>query len=170
MSQGTRLTAQMLPSQYPFDRFTTVADVGGGDGTLLAAILDAHQALHGILYDTEEGLAQAKPHPRIRPVTGDFFAWAPEGADLYLLKSVLHDWPDDRCVTILSHCRRAMPAEGRLLVVEPTRGREGLDFARHRGRIQVVFCDAHVESLPMGIPPHGGDGLKEIYVSRGISY
>ena len=57
-----------------------------------------------------------------------------------------------------------------LLEVEPTRGREGLDFARHRGRIQVVFCDGHVESLPMGIPPHGGDGLKEIYVSRGISY
>jgi O-methyltransferase domain/Dimerisation domain len=119
MSEGTRLTASILPSHYPFDRFTTVADIGGGDGTLLAAVLDEHPSLQGILYDTEQGLAQAKPHPRIRPVTGDFFAEAPAGADLHMLKSVLHDWPDEGCVTILSHCRRAMPAGGRLLIVEP---------------------------------------------------
>lgn len=119
MSQGTLRTAAVLPASYPFDRFTTLVDVGGGDGTLLAAILDAHPALRGVLYDTEEGLAQARPHERITPVTGDFFAEVPAGADLYLLKSVLHDWPDDRCAEILSHCRRVIPPDGRLLIVEP---------------------------------------------------
>jgi hypothetical protein len=122
MSAGTRLTATVLPDHYPFDRFTTVADIGGGDGTLLAAILDKHRGLRGILYDSEEGGAQASTTLSGYDVTirtGDFFAEAPAGADLYLIKSVLHDWDDDRCVTILRNCREVIPAHGRLLIVEP---------------------------------------------------
>lgn len=122
MSQGTLLTATILPDHYPFDRFTTVADIGGGDGTLLAGILDKHQGLHGLLYDSEEGVAQADATLSGYDVTvrtGDFFTSIPSGADLYLIKSVLHDWDDDRCVTILRNCREVIPANGRLLIVEP---------------------------------------------------
>ena len=72
--------------------------------------------------------------------------------------------PDDRSGETLYDVQQY------LLTFEPNRGREALDFTRHRMRITVVFCDGHAESLPMGLPPGGGDGLKEIYVSRGISY
>lgn len=56
---------------------------------------------------------------RVHRQTGDFFTSVPVGADLYLLKSILHDWPDDACVTILGHCRRVIPADGRLVIIEP---------------------------------------------------
>jgi hypothetical protein len=122
MSAGTRLTAAVLPDHYPFDRFTTVADIGGGDGTLLAAILGKHPGLRGLLYDTEEGLAQADVTLTgydVTTRTGDFFTEVPGGADLYLIKSILHDWDDDRCVTILRNCRAVIPPHGRLLILEP---------------------------------------------------
>jgi hypothetical protein len=124
MSQGAAMTARTLPKRYPFERFHTVADIGGGDGTLLAAILTEHPRLRGILYDTEEGQAQAGPvlapvADRVDQHTGDFFTSVPAGADLYVIKSVLHDWPDDTCATILDHCRQTIPADGRLLIVEP---------------------------------------------------
>ncbi|MFG2831408.1 methyltransferase [Streptomyces sp. NPDC048434] len=126
MSQATRDTAALLPSAFDFGRFATVADIGGGDGTLLAAILRAFPSLDGILFDSAEGLAQAGAKlardgldGRCSLVPGDFFATAPEGADLYLLKSVIHDWSDARCADILGHCRRVIPDGGRLLLVEP---------------------------------------------------
>ncbi|WP_414503796.1 methyltransferase [Streptomyces sp. NEAU-L66] len=126
MSDGTRDTAAVLPSAFDFGRFTTVADIGGGDGTLLAAILRAHPSLGGILFDSAEGLAQAGTKlareglaDRCSLVAGDFFATAPVGADVYLLKSVIHDWNDAQCTDILRHCRRVIPDGGRLLIVEP---------------------------------------------------
>jgi hypothetical protein len=51
-------------------------------------------------------------------VAGDFFAGVPGGADRYLLANVLHDWDDDRAAAILARCREAMPAGGRVLIVE----------------------------------------------------
>ncbi|MFE3646620.1 methyltransferase [Streptomyces sp. NPDC059101] len=126
MSQATAHTAELLPAAFPFDRFRTVADLGGGDGTLLAGVLRAHPALRGIVFDRAEGLAQAGPRfardglaDRCTLVAGDFFATAPEGADAYLLKSVLHDWNDEQCGRILGHVRRVVPDGGRLLIVEP---------------------------------------------------
>jgi hypothetical protein len=126
MRQASRATAAALPSLYDFSRFGTIADIGGGDGTILAPILASQPAARGILYDTAEGLAQAEETlgaagvlDRCELRVGDFFASAPEGADLYLIKSVLHDWDDERCATILRHCKSAMPAGGRLLILEP---------------------------------------------------
>ncbi|WP_432096871.1 methyltransferase [Streptomyces sp. bgisy100] len=126
MSQATGETAAALPYAFDFGRFGTVADIGGGDGTLLAALLEAHPGLIGVLYDTAEGLAQAPRtlerhglEGRCSLVAGDFFRSVPQGADLFLLKSVLHDWRDDQAVTILSHCREALPPGGRVVIVEP---------------------------------------------------
>lgn len=64
MSQGTRATARVLPHAYDFGRFATIVDVGGGDGTLLAAILAEYPELNGILFDSPEGLAQADADAR----------------------------------------------------------------------------------------------------------
>ncbi|GLU46284.1 methyltransferase [Nocardiopsis ansamitocini] len=126
MSQGTQGLAAAVSQQFDFGSFTTVADIGGGDGTLVSAVLRAYPHLSGIVFDTVEGSAQAVGTlekagvaDRCRVVTGDFFAAVPEGADLYLLKSILHDWDDDRAATILGHCRRVVPETGRLLIVEP---------------------------------------------------
>ncbi|WP_417851973.1 methyltransferase [Streptomyces monticola] len=125
MSQGTAATAAALPEAFDFGRFTTVTDVGGGDGTLLAAVLRAYPSLNGVVYDTDEGLAQAPVtlrrdglEERCSLVAGDFFDAVPEGGDLYLLKSILHDWSDDRARTILGHIREALPPEGRVLILE----------------------------------------------------
>lgn len=126
MSQATRATASVLPGAYDFGRFQTLVDVGGGDGTLLAAVLGEHPQLRGIVFDTEEGSAQAPKTLRAAGVadrcpveTGDFFAGVAPGGDLYLVKSILHDWDDERAASILRHCRTHLPEHGRLLIVEP---------------------------------------------------
>ncbi len=126
MSQAVAGTAAVLPHAFDFGRFRHVTDVGGGEGTLLAGVLAAHPHLTGAVFDTAEGLARApetiERHGlggRCAPVAGDFFRSVPEGSDLYLVKSVLHDWPDERTVTILRHCRAVLPPGGTVLIVEP---------------------------------------------------
>lgn len=129
MSQATRGAAAVLPGAVDFGRFTTVMDVGGGDGTLLSAVLREYPGLTGVVYDTEEGLAQAPETLRDNGLTdrcslvaGDFFRSVPggaEGADLHMMKSIVHDWSDEQVVTILSNCRAALPPGGRVLIIEP---------------------------------------------------
>ncbi|MFJ6516416.1 methyltransferase [Streptomyces sp. NPDC091406] len=126
MSQASSETAAALPHAFDFGRFTAVTDVGGGDGTLLAAVLAAHPGLKGVVLDTAEGLAEARNtmargglEGRCSLVAGDFFHTVPGGSDLYLVKSVLHDWSDDQAVTILRHCREVLPPGGLVLIVEP---------------------------------------------------
>ncbi|KUM72339.1 methyltransferase [Streptomyces curacoi] len=126
MSQAVSETAAVLPYAFDFGRFTSVTDVGGGDGTLLAAVLAAHPGLTGVVLDTTEGLAQAPRtlerhglRERCSLVAGDFFRSVPAGSGLYLMKSILHDWTDDQAVTILRHCREVLPPDGRVLIVEP---------------------------------------------------
>ncbi|MBC2875794.1 MULTISPECIES: methyltransferase [Streptomyces] len=125
MSQGTRGIAGLVAARQDFSGVRTVVDVGGGDGTLLAAVLRAHPALRGVLYDTAAGVARAGEElaaagvaDRSTVETGDFFAAVPPGGDLYLLKSVVHGWEDERAAAILAHCRRALPAHGRVVMVE----------------------------------------------------
>ncbi|MCP9986952.1 methyltransferase [Streptomyces sudanensis] len=126
MSQAAGEAATALPHAFGFGRFTRVTDVGGGDGTLLAAVLDTHPGLTGTVFDTAEGLAEASKtmarhgvKERCSLIAGDFFHSVPEGSDLYMMKSVLHDWTDGQAVTILSHCRQALPPGGLVLIVEP---------------------------------------------------
>jgi hypothetical protein len=126
MRQGSALMARMLPTAYDFSRFGAVLDIGGGDGTLLSSVLAANPGVRGILFDTAEGLAQADEgltkagvRDRCELRTGDFFESVPAGADLYLIKSVLHDWNDEQCETILRNVRSAIGTDGRLMIMEP---------------------------------------------------
>lgn len=103
----------------------TVADVGGGQGGLLRAVLEARPEVTGWLVDqprvveaASRGFAQAGLAERCRFEGADFFASVPGGADVYLLKSVLHDWADEDCVKILRNCGKAMGTGARLLVIE----------------------------------------------------
>lgn len=126
MAEGTRNAAPGIAEAGGFDRFRWVADLGGGDGTLLAAVLRAHPHLRGTVVDTPAGLAQAADvlaaagvADRAEAVVGDFLAAVPPGPDAYLLKSVVHDWDDERATTILRNVVAAMDPDGTVLVVEP---------------------------------------------------
>ena len=121
----TRLTAKQVVSAYDFSRFETVMDVGGGYGELLLTILKSNPTLQGILFDRPHALEGAKRHfeeqgfiARCDFQVGDFFEVVPSGADAYVLKSVIHDWNDERSTRILSNCREAMGRNGTLLLVE----------------------------------------------------
>lgn len=114
-----------LLAAYDFSRFATVVDVGGGYGRLLATILAAHPALHGVLFDQPHVVADAGPlleatgvANRCRSVGGDFFHEVPAGGDVYVLAQIVHDWDDERSVAILQACRRAIPSTGTLLLAE----------------------------------------------------
>lgn len=126
MSDGASSFVPGLLSVCDFSSFSTVVDVGGGSGALLAGILATNPGLHGTVFDTADGLEQAPAvlaaagvSTRCRLVPGDFFASVPSGADAYLLKSVLHDWDDERGVDILTKCREAMPEHAVLFLIEP---------------------------------------------------
>jgi hypothetical protein len=125
MSERTTGFAPSVAARYDFAPLQTVADIGGGRGTLLATILQAHPHLHGILFDrptvtagARDALRAARVADRCKVVTGDFFQEVPAGADAYVVANVLHDWDDQRAMEILASIRRAMPADGRVLIVE----------------------------------------------------
>jgi hypothetical protein len=114
-----------IASAYDFSGLGTVVDVGGGHGSLLAAILRANPGLRGVLFDRPQVVAEAGHQleaaglgGRCEVVAGDFFESVPAGGDAYILKRVLHDWDDERAGAILRTCHRAMPEQGRLLVIE----------------------------------------------------
>ena len=102
-----------------------IVDVGGGPGSLMRALLEAHAGVTGIVFDlpvvaadTRRRLAAAGLAPRCRVVAGDFFRGVPRGGDLYVLAFVLHNWDDRRAVRILQRCREAMSETARLVVIE----------------------------------------------------
>jgi O-methyltransferase domain/Dimerisation domain len=108
-----------------FSGLGTIIDVGGGHGSLLAAILRANSGLRGVLFDRPQAVAEARHQleaaglgGRCEVVAGDFFVSVPAGGDAYILKRVIHDWDDERAGAILRNCHRAMPEHGRLLVIE----------------------------------------------------
>ena len=111
---------------------STVVDVGGGNGGLLARLLARHPHLTGTLLDQPHAVEQARANldragvaDRCRLVPGDFFAAVPEGADTYVLAQILHDWDDERAGRILARCRAAMPGHARLLVLEQAIAEDG---------------------------------------------
>jgi hypothetical protein len=125
MTANTALESAAVAGGYDFSRFGVLADVGGGHGLLLATILAANPAMRGILFDQPQVVAGARDlltragvADRCRAVGGDFFESVPREADAYLLKSVIHDWDDERAVEILRSCRSAMDDGAKLLLVE----------------------------------------------------
>jgi hypothetical protein len=120
-----RTTSAPIVDAYDFARFGTVVDVGGNGGALLAAILQAHPGVHGILFDLPHVVAGAGPvlaeagvADRCVVVGGSFFDSVPAGGDAYVLKYVIHDWDDERAAAILERCRVAMAPGATLLLVE----------------------------------------------------
>lgn len=114
-----------LLEAYDFSGAGTVADIAGGYGHLLAAILAAKPDMKGILFDLAAPLAGAPKMletygvaDRVQLVEGDFFKEVPVRADIYILKHIIHDWYDDKNQTILRNIRANMPDDGKVLIVE----------------------------------------------------
>jgi SAM-dependent methyltransferase len=125
MAERARQRAAAVLGLYDFSTATQVVDVGGGRGSLIAAILAANPSLRGVLFDRPQVVEAAPPVLRAAGVTercevvgGTFFESVPPGGDLYILSVVLHDWPDDRAREILSNCRRVLEPGGRLLIID----------------------------------------------------
>jgi len=120
-------------ASYDFSRFGTIADIGGGRGHLLRAVLAAVPHAKGILFDQasviEEAAGIASDRLKLQP--GDFFKDALPASDAYLIMQVIHDWSDEDSKKILSGIRRAAPAHAKLLVIEAViPDRPGPDWAK----------------------------------------
>ena len=114
---------EAVAESYDFAGVRTLVDVGGGNGSGLAAMLTRHAHLRGVLFDLPAVTEQAAPGlaalgDRCEVVGGDFFESMPARGDAYLLSHVIHDWDEERALTILRNCREAMGSGGRLLLVE----------------------------------------------------
>ena len=126
MAEGTKQVAGAVALAYDFSGVKSIVDVGGGYGALFPPILRAHPEMTGVIFDQphcREGAERVFQKTRIAErcqfVGGSFFEDAlPAGADVYLLKSIIHDWNDERSLAILRRCRTAMRDDSRLLVIE----------------------------------------------------
>jgi hypothetical protein len=98
--------------------FPVIADIGGGIGSQLVAILDTHPSCHGILFDQPSVVAGAIHHERMECVGGDFFKSVPPDADAYTMRWIIHDWLDEDAAAILSSVRKAMKPTSRLVLIE----------------------------------------------------
>jgi hypothetical protein len=125
MTDNSRRSAPAIAEAYDFGRFRQLVDIAGGQGLLLATILKRFSGLEGVLFDLPEVIAGAQNalatyglDDRCKAIGGDFFQSVPAGADAYLLKHIIHDWDDERALTILRNIRKAMQSSGRLLIAE----------------------------------------------------
>lgn len=147
MEATSGLQATLLVDALDLGDVRRVCDVGGGTGTVLARLLQAHPGLHGTLFDLPEVVARSGPvlaahgvEDRVDVVEGDMFAGVPDGADRYLLSAVAHDWPDDRAGAVLGHVRDALGDRGRALVVElELPAHDGASLARAYDLLMLVL-------------------------------
>lgn len=116
---------EALAKAYDFSKFGTLADIGGGNGSLLVGLLQQHAEVRGILFDlphvverARENLAKHGLDDRVERVAGNFFEEISVTADAFLMRHIIHDWNDERCQTILRNLHQAMPDNAKLLVVE----------------------------------------------------
>ncbi|PRD44940.1 methyltransferase [Phyllobacterium phragmitis] len=143
MSSMSEAENLFLARSYDFPDGATVVDIAGGFGGLLLRVLRQNPTLHGILFDQEHVLAANRlgelgADDRWELASGDFFSACPT-ADIYMLKYIVHDWPDEKAVQILRNCRNAMAPGGRVLVMDAV--------------------------MPTGNEPHGGKLMDIVVMS-----
>ena len=125
MTANSRRVDRAIVHACDFSRYPRIADIGGGQGSLLSAILTACPGVRGVLFDQPHVIAtaahllsSAAVADRCEFVGGSFFDGVPAGCAAYVMKFILHDWDDADAIRILQGCRRAMPAGATLFVIE----------------------------------------------------
>ena len=122
MSSFSSVATKAVVEAYDFSGIGTLVDIAGGHGRLLNGVLEANPSMRGVLFDLEHVIESARQtttvSDRCEYATGDFFASVPAGGDAYMMKHIIHDWDDERAITILKNIKDAMNPGGRVLVVE----------------------------------------------------
>lgn len=125
MSDLSDLGLNPILGTYDFSGYGVIADIGGGEGFLLANILHRNTGCRGILFDTPKALEKAKAMliehhvaDRTTIVPGDFFGSIPGAADLYILKHIVHNWRDEKAVELLKNIHQAIGPKSVLLIIE----------------------------------------------------
>jgi hypothetical protein len=149
MSNMSRQAIAGITASYDFSRFRHVVDVGGNRGTLVLDLLEHYPEMRATIFDLPPVIEVARdslgghPHAdRVDFVGGSFFEEVPSGGDAYLLKHILHDWPDKDCRRILRTIREAIPDDGTLLVFDSILVPEAPPWA--------VWLDVHMMILQDG--------------------
>lgn len=117
--------AEIVCQNLDMENCREIIDIGGGKGGLIAAILSRKKNLRGVLFEqshvltgAQELLHAAGVQDRCRIMSGDFFSSVPPGGDVYLLKSIIHNWDDEAAIAILKNCRQAMTPKARIALIE----------------------------------------------------
>ncbi|MBX7171550.1 MAG: hypothetical protein K1X72_11385 [Pyrinomonadaceae bacterium] len=125
MAKSSESISQAIVESYDFSKVQKIIDVGGGLGGMISAVLRANPNLSGILFDapsvvekSKEFLAGAGVAERCETIGGNFFESVPSGGDLYTMRWIIHDWDDEKSVTILKNIRQVLPENGKLLLLE----------------------------------------------------
>jgi ubiquinone/menaquinone biosynthesis C-methylase UbiE len=125
MSSLSNLAIKAVVDGYDFSGVETLVDIAGGQGRLLTGILESRPSMRGVLFDLPHVLEGAREvvrsstaAQRVEFVSGDFFESVPGGGDAYIMKHIIHDWDDERAITILKKIKKAMNTGGRVLLVE----------------------------------------------------
>lgn len=149
MADTTEMAVDYLTAAYSFDAYPTVVDVGGGVGRLLCAILEATPTARGVLYDLPHAIAEAPPvlrqhnvADRVELLEGSFFDSVPTGGDVYVLKMILHDWPDDKAVEILQSVRSAAKVGTKVLVIDCVIPDHDREFFGHWTDLEMLLMQA----------------------------
>ena len=155
MASFNSIIAAAVVAAYDFSSCGTIVDLGGVNGSLLAAILKANSRLRGVLVDLPHVLDGAQRRltadgvaDHCEVLAADFFKSVPQG-DTYLLKWIIHDWDDQKAVTILKHCLSAMKPGGRVLLLESiVKPRNGRSLAKFMDVSMVVMTGGRERTEP----------------------
>jgi len=122
MTNLSSLLAYAILLACDFSGIPSMVDIGGGEGQLLRRILELNPEMTGVVFDLPNSIGSANralsDEGRCSYVAGNFFESVPEGADAYLLCGIVHDWDDDRAITVLRNCPSAMTKKSRVLLVD----------------------------------------------------
>jgi hypothetical protein len=149
MTKFSELAVEAVTGTYDFTCYRTIVDVAGGHGRLLAGILAATPSATGVLFDLPHVVAGAQPllckhgvAERVRILGGSFFDAVPECGDLYVLKNIIHDWPDDKAQQILKTLRAATRTGTTVLLVECVIPPHDRDFVGKWMDLEMLVANA----------------------------
>jgi len=149
MTELSMIDSPAVAEAYNFEGIRSIVDVAGGHGLLLGTILKKNPHMRGTLFEAPHVVEGARNGPlkgvmeRCTLASGDMFSSVPEGVDAYIMKHIIHDWPDNRCVQLLKACRKGVNPGGKLLVVDSVI-QAGNDFSPGK------FLDLQMLIFPSG--------------------
>jgi hypothetical protein len=176
MTSTSSVLEAAVVAAYDFSSFGVIADIGGGHGRLLSSILAAAPAARGVLFDLPQAVEGAPPvltahgvADRVTVEGGSFFESVPS-ADAYVMKNVIHDWPDDKAIAILGTIKAAAPPGAKLLLLEMVVPDHDREFLGHYADMEMlVIAGALERSLQQWIDllRRGGFRLQRVVQTAG---